>query len=71
MAKLGSINVTSPVSEPEVTVPAMLSDLIEEFRLHYDRAMDYQKAGDWAGYGQELEALEAVLDRLEELTGAE
>ena len=59
------------VSEPEVTVPAITSDLIEEFRLHYDRAMDYQKAGDWAGYGRELAALEAVLDRLEELTGAE
>ena len=59
------------VSEPEIIVPAMLSDLVEEALQHYDRAVDYLKAGDWAGYGRELEALEVVLDRLEELTGAE
>jgi len=57
-------------TEPVEPVSESMSALIAEFRLHYDLAMDYQKAGNWAGYGQELKALEDVLARLEELTGA-
>ncbi len=57
--------------EPEEPVAAEIADLIEEAQLHYNQAQQYLKAGDWAGYGRELEALEAVLDQLAELTAAE
>ncbi len=63
-------DVTPPVTEePEEPVAADIASLIEEAQQHYDKAQEYLKAGDWAGYGKELEALKAVLDRLEELTG--
>jgi uncharacterized membrane protein (UPF0182 family) len=57
--------------EPEEPVAAEIADLIEEAQLHYNQALQYLQAGDWAGYGEELAALEAVLDQLAELTAAE
>ena len=62
--------VVKPPAPPEPEEPAAtdIASLIEEAQQHYDRAQQYLRAGDWAGYGNELEALEAVLDRLAELT---
>ncbi|MBA7659795.1 hypothetical protein ES703_67787 [subsurface metagenome] len=57
--------------EPEESLVADIANLIEEAQLHYNQAQQYLKAGDWAGYGRELDALEAVLDQLAELTAAE
>jgi hypothetical protein len=31
---------------------------------HYDRAIERLKAGDWAGFGSELDALRPLLDAL-------
>jgi len=57
--------------EPEEPLSAEIASLIEEAQQHYDKAQQYLKAGDWAGYGKELEALRAVLDQLAELTAEE
>jgi len=63
---------TEPVVEPptpaEPKEPAVadIASLIEEAQQHYDRAQQYLKAGDWASYGEELDALKAVLDQLAE-----
>ncbi len=57
--------------EPEEPVAADIANLIEEAQRHYNQAQQYLKAGDWAGYGEELDALEAVLDQLAELAAAE
>jgi len=68
------VSPTAPVvepptpSEPEVPVAAEIANLIDEAQQHYDRAQQYLKDGDWAGYGTELDALKVVLDRLAELT---
>ncbi len=35
-----------------------------EARGHYDRAVEAQKAGDWARYGEELQQLGQVLERM-------
>ena len=56
---------------PEAPVPAEIANLIEEAQQHYDKAQEYLRAGDWTGYGKELEALKAVLDRLAELAAEE
>ena len=40
------------------------ADLAEEARAHYERAMEAQRAGDWARYGEEIRRLGEVLSRL-------
>jgi uncharacterized protein len=37
---------------------------------HYDRAIDHLKAGDWAGFGAELDALRPLLEELGRPTAA-
>ncbi len=64
--------VTLPTPpEPEEAVAADIANLIEEAQQHYNQAQQYLKAGDWAGYGKELGALEMVLDQLAELAAEE
>jgi len=58
-------------AEPEAPIAADIANLIEEAQRHYNQAQQYLKAGDWAGYGSELEALEAVLRQLAELAAEE
>ena len=61
--------VKPPVpAEPEKPPTADIASLIEEAQRHYNKAQQYLQEGDWAGYGEELNALKAVLDRLAELT---
>jgi hypothetical protein len=57
--------------EPEEPVATEIADLIEQAQLHYDQALQYQKDGNWAGYGRELDALAAVLVQLAELAAEE
>ena len=40
-----------------------------EALAHYDRALDRLKAGDWAGFGQELDALRPLLEALSRPAG--
>jgi len=58
-------------AEPEEPVAADIANLVEEAQWHYDKAQQYLKEGDWAGYGNELDALKAVLDQLAELAAEE
>jgi uncharacterized membrane protein (UPF0182 family) len=60
-----------PAEEPEEPVVAGIADLIERAIEHYNNAQQYLKAGDWSGYGQELDALKEVLDELAEVTAEE
>jgi uncharacterized protein len=53
--------------EPESVVSAELAGLIEQALQHYEQAQQYLKAADWTGYGKELDALKAVLNKLNEL----
>ena len=57
--------------EAEEPVATEIASLIEEAQQHYENAQEYLKAGDWAGYGEELDALKAVLERLAELATTE
>jgi hypothetical protein len=53
-------STTSPAagSSPE------LSSLAAEARTHYDRAVQAQRQGDWAKYGEELRQLGQVLEKM-------
>ncbi|MGA1796276.1 MAG: UPF0182 family protein [bacterium] len=48
-----------------------LSGLVRQARDLYESAIEKQRGGDWAGYGNTLSELEAVLKRLEALSGNE
>jgi len=65
--------VVIPPASPELEEPvaAEIANLIEEAQLHYNQALQYQREGDWTGYGKELSALKVVLDQLAELAAAE
>jgi uncharacterized membrane protein (UPF0182 family) len=44
--------------------PPELNALAAEARGHYDRAVQAQRQGDWATYGEELRQLGLVLDKM-------
>ena len=50
-------------------VGANVEELISSANAHFEAAQAAQRSGDWTTYGAELEALEADLNRLMELTG--
>lgn len=64
-------------SGPAVTTPpavggspefAEVRQLAQRAREQYSRAQEYQRNGDWAGYGREIKALEETLNELERRT---
>jgi hypothetical protein len=66
--------VSAPPPQPAAAVSADLSsasiqELIWAANDHYERAQRLLREGDWAGYGAEMNALKATLDRLVALTG--
>jgi uncharacterized membrane protein (UPF0182 family) len=54
--------------EPGEALPDDVRALIEQAQEHFARAQDYLGQGNWAGYGEELAALEAVLEQLAAVT---
>jgi hypothetical protein len=50
--------------QPESPLTAETAALAAEARGHYDRAIEAQRAGDWAAYGEEIRRLGAVLERM-------
>ena len=54
---------------PALGLDAGWVKLVNQAAADYDRATRAQKAGDWAGYGDALEQLEATLTHLQELSG--
>ena len=42
--------------------------LVQEANDRFEAAQEAQRAGDWSTYGRELEALQAILQQLVELT---
>jgi uncharacterized membrane protein (UPF0182 family) len=58
-------------TEPEEPMLHEVAGLIEEARQHYERAQQKLQAGDWAGFGEEWDALQAVLNELAEIIDTE
>ena len=56
---------------PEAAIPAAgAARLIRRASDHYARAMEAQRAGDWAAYGEAIRRLGEVLEELRNTTGA-
>jgi len=70
-----AVNEEGPVTGPSVAdeVPSELAqqvyDLARQADEHYAAAQEALRAGDWATYGTELDAMEQVLKELVEITG--
>jgi len=71
----GVVNTTETPPPPAGTVapetakgpgaaPADIQALIREANQHYQRALELERQGDWAGYGAEVKKLGEVLNRL-------
>jgi uncharacterized membrane protein (UPF0182 family) len=68
----GTVSSAQPAPAPTPTAqaparPAPAADfqaLVREANLHYERAQQYQRQGDWGGYGEEIKKLGEVLRRL-------
>ncbi len=59
---------TRPDTEPTASPPApkgSIEELATMARAHFDRAVEAQRAGDWARYGEEIERLGQVLKQME------
>ncbi len=55
---------------PAVPQPASSADpRAREALSHYDRAIARLKAGDWAGFGAELDAIRPLLEQLSQRPG--
>lgn len=53
--------VPAPAPPPDGTLP-----LPEQARQAYERALDAQRAGDWAAYGREIELLGSLLGQMQQ-----
>lgn len=54
----------APERPAAVAADATPGDLARQARRHFERAVEAQRRGDWAGYGEELGRLEALLRRM-------
>ncbi|MGE0354647.1 MAG: UPF0182 family protein [Gemmatimonadales bacterium] len=71
----GSSGTVQPRATPGQPAPTAIAadtgvqSLISEARRRYDAAVQAQRDGDWARYGEELKQLGSVLERLERRRG--
>ena len=54
----------NPDAEAEVAAPGIAANRARQALQLYDQAVEHLKAGDWAGYGTELEAMRRILDEM-------
>jgi uncharacterized membrane protein (UPF0182 family) len=70
-------DVTAALDAAETTAnslaatDATLESLIAQANEHYETALTRQRAGDWAGYGEAMDDLQAALTQLVTLAGLE
>jgi hypothetical protein len=66
---------TEQLSGEGTAVPARTEDsgegnLVNQLRDAFDAATQAQRQGDWAGYGEELKKLKAVIEQMEKSAGS-
>jgi uncharacterized membrane protein (UPF0182 family) len=63
--------VETAVPVEAIEVDASVEELIQSANAHFEAAEAAQRAGDWATYGQEIDALQRDLEQLMRLSGQE
>ncbi|HZK44238.1 MAG TPA: UPF0182 family protein [Syntrophomonadaceae bacterium] len=58
-------DVSSTTDDP--VIPSTVQELAIEAKDYYDKAQELLQAGDWAGYGENIEKLNGVLEQLGEI----
>ena len=61
----GGPSVADP-QQPEPSRASTGGSLTAQAQTHYAQALDAQRDGDWALYGEEIERLGEILERLQE-----
>ncbi|MBI4744101.1 MAG: UPF0182 family protein [Actinobacteria bacterium] len=61
---VGAASSTAPAKPSEEKVS--VSDLIKQASDYFNKALEYQKQGDWSGYGEQIKNLEDTLKSLKE-----
>ena len=64
----GQTPVPSPTPGPTIALPDDVQELVSEANDSFERAQERLQQGDFAGYGEEIERLEEILQLLAELT---
>jgi uncharacterized membrane protein (UPF0182 family) len=52
------------LAAPAGNTPPEVQKLIQEADQHYEKALQFERQGDWAGYGAEIKKLGDVLSQL-------
>ena len=60
----GRVIVDERTTPTAVVQPSTDEDLIQQIREHFDRAMQAQRRGDWALYGEEIKKLGELLENI-------
>ena len=63
-----SVPVDSRPQPPPAAGSTQVAALAREAQDHFDKALERLRAGDWSGYGSELQQLGSILKRMVELT---
>ena len=58
----------TPGPSPTPAPPGDIAELVQSIQDHLDRMQEFAGAGDWTAYGEEMDALQADIQRLMELT---
>jgi uncharacterized membrane protein (UPF0182 family) len=62
----GPEGAEQPATAAAPVAPPSQAALAAEAQAHYNRAVEAQKAGDWARYGEELRLLGQILERMQQ-----
>ena len=63
-ADTAGVGAPSPAAGAAPAPSASMASLLQQAQSHYDRAIAAQRAGNWAAYGKEIDALGSVLAQL-------
>ena len=58
---------TEENTEQETEVPTTAKELAKQALDHYNKAQEYLADGDWAGYGEEIDKMEEILNQLNQV----
>ena len=66
----GAARRARPPRPPSTSTSPRWTNSLPAANGHYERAQELLRSGDWSGYGAEMDALQATLQRLVEITGS-